>query len=257
MAAKSFVLITGASSGIGYASALAFAGRGKNLILVARTGSKMENLKLEIARIDSSLDIVVKECDLSIIQNCYDLFNALEAYHIECWINNAGFGIYDSVANQKLDVVAKMFRVNIEALTVFSTLYVRKYQNVDGAQLINVSSGGGYQLVPNCTTYCATKFYVSAFTEGLAYELIRAGAKLRAKVLAPALTKTGFGSASSYGDAYDYSGKTYHTPEQVAGYMLEVYNNVKPLGIVSRDTMQFTARDTFFIHAINPSSKKQ
>ena len=58
---------------------------------------------------------------------------------------------------------------------------------VDGTQLINVSSGGGYTIVADAVTYCATKFYVSAFTEGLSHELKEQGAKLQAKVLAPLL----------------------------------------------------------------------
>lgn len=69
-----------------------------------------------------------------------------------------------------------------------ATLFVRDFSEVDGAQLINVSSCGGYVVVPNTVTYCAAKFYVSAFTEGLARELIEKGAKMRAKVFAPAAT---------------------------------------------------------------------
>src|SRR5699024_11686525 len=55
-----------------------------------------------------------------------------------------------------------------------------------------VSSLGGYQIVNDMVAYCASKFYVSAFTEGLAHELQERGALLKAKVLAPAVTKTNF-----------------------------------------------------------------
>ena len=82
-----------------------------------------------------------------------------------------------------------MLHVNIEALTILSSLFVRDYSMVDGTQLINVSSGGGYTIVADAVTYCATKFYVSAFTEGLSHELKEQGAKLQAKVLAPAQLK--------------------------------------------------------------------
>ncbi|WP_249728324.1 SDR family NAD(P)-dependent oxidoreductase, partial [Bacillus paralicheniformis] len=64
------------------------------------------------------------------------------------------------------------------------------YSMIDGTQLINVSSGGGYTIVADVVTYCATKFYVSAFTEVLSHELKEQGAKLQAKVYAPAATET-------------------------------------------------------------------
>ena len=63
-----------------------------------------------------------------------------------------------------------------EALTILSSLFVRDYKDVPGTQLINLSSCGGYTIVPTAVTYCATKFYVSTFTEGLAWELIESGA---------------------------------------------------------------------------------
>lgn len=61
---KNYTVITGASSGIGYASAKAFAQRGKNLIVVARRQAQLEKLKKEILEQYPSLDVVVKVCDL-------------------------------------------------------------------------------------------------------------------------------------------------------------------------------------------------
>ena len=70
--------------------------------------------------------------------------------------------------------------MNVEALTGFSSLFVRDFKDTEGTQLINISSCGGYTIVPNAVTYCAAKFYVSAFTEGLAWELKAAHAKMQA-----------------------------------------------------------------------------
>ena len=78
-----------------------------------------------------------------------------------------------------------MLHLNVEALTLLSSLYVQDYHNKKGSQLINISSAGGYTIVPNGIVYCATKFYVNAFTEGLALELKQNNAQLKAKVLAP------------------------------------------------------------------------
>ena len=74
-----------------------------------------------------------------------------------------------------------MLRVNIESLTILSTLYVRDYADVEGTQLINVSSALGYVIAVGSVAYSASKYYVSAFTEGLAKELELKGAKTKGK----------------------------------------------------------------------------
>ena len=95
--------------------------------------------------------------------------------------------------------------------------------------------------VPTAVTYCATKFYVSAFTEGLAHELTARGAKLRAKLLAPAATQTEFGSVANNNPAYDYNKAfgTYHTSDQMAEFLLTLYDSDQTIGIVDRETFAF------------------
>ena len=110
---------------------------------------------------------------------------------------------------------------------------VRDYKDVERTQIINISSCGGYTIVPTAVTYCAAKFYVSTFTEGLARELEEAGAKMSAKVLAPAATKTEFGMVANNVSEYDYdkSFGTYHTSRQIAGFLLELYDSGKVVGM--------------------------
>src|SRR5690348_13852183 len=99
---KKYTVITGASSGIGYESALAFAARGKNLIIVARRTEELEKLKSEIGKLNSNLDVIIKTADLSVVKNAYNLYEGLKEYEIETWINNAGFGNFASVGEQNL-----------------------------------------------------------------------------------------------------------------------------------------------------------
>ena len=106
-----YTVITGASSGIGYAAAKAFAKRGKNLILIARRLEQLEKLKSEISEI-SAVKVVIITADLSIIKNVYDVYSKLRRYFVETWINNAGFGNYSSVAEQDLKKVENMIKVN-------------------------------------------------------------------------------------------------------------------------------------------------
>ncbi|WP_025695276.1 SDR family NAD(P)-dependent oxidoreductase, partial [Paenibacillus durus] len=121
-------VITGASAGIGYATAKAFAKRKKNIILVARREHNLNELKREILQEAPELDIVIKAVDVSVSENVHQLYRELNSYQIETWINNAGFGNYESVSGQDLDKIETMLRLNVEALTIFSSLYVRDYK---------------------------------------------------------------------------------------------------------------------------------
>ncbi|MBV4441225.1 SDR family NAD(P)-dependent oxidoreductase [Clostridium tyrobutyricum] len=248
-----YTVITGASSGIGYETANAFAKRGKNLVIVARSRENLEKLKMEILHDNPSLDVIVKSVDLSIIPNVHQLYQELKQYCIETLINNAGFGNYSSVANQNLEKVETMLRLDIEALVVLSSLFVHDYQNIEGSQLINISSCGGYIIVPNAITYCASKFFVSTFTEGLARELQACNAKLQAKVLAPAATKTNFGNVANNIEGYDYdkSFGAYHTSKQMADFLLKLYDSNEVVGLVNRETFEFELSSSLFDYAEN------
>ncbi len=248
-----YTVITGASSGIGYETAKAFAARGKNLIVVARRQNNLEALKDEILQKYPTLDIAIQVTDLSVWENVYQLYADLKGYSLETWINNAGFGNYDSVAQQDLKKIETMLHLNIEALTILSTLFVHDYKDVEGTQLINISSCGGYTIVPTAITYCATKFYVSTFTEGLARELKETGAKMQAKVLAPAATKTEFGKVANNVSEYDYDKLfgTYHTSQQMAAFLMDLYDSDKVVGAVDRETFDFKLYDPLFPYAGN------
>jgi len=231
-----YIVITGASSGIGYESALAFAAKGKNLIIVARRVEKLEELQAKIKALYPALDVVIVESDLSFTQQAYTLYNSLKHYQIETWINNAGLGEGSFIVDQNLSKVEMMLKVNIESLTILSTLYVKDYADIEGTQLINVSSALGYTIAVGSVAYSASKYYVSAFTEGLAKELELKGAHLKAKVLAPAITETDFVKNSNDIEDYDYKANMpkYHTAQEMAGFMVDLYEGTETVGIVDQ-----------------------
>src|SRR6478752_6761353 len=225
-----YTVITGASSGIGYETALEFAARGKNLIIVARRLDKLEGLKSAIQNINPDLDVIIRTSDLSVRDQVYTLYNSLKEYQIETWINNAGIGESSSVTDQNLDKVETMLHLHIE-----------------GTQLINVSSALGYAIYVGSITYSASKYFVSAFTEGLAKELEQKGAKMKVKILAPAMTETEFAKSASDMKEFDYEANVpmYHTAKQMAGFMMELYNNDKVVGIVD-ESYNFNLRDQIY-----------
>ncbi|KIL22766.1 hypothetical protein B4134_0429 [Bacillus safensis] len=246
-----YTVITGASSGIGYEAALAFAARGENLILAARRLDKLQELKMKIHDQYPDIKVVIQSVDLTNKEQVYSFYESLSDYELDTFINNAGFGHFGSIGEQDLSKIGDMLHLNIEALTILSTLFVRDYEQVEGAQLINISSRAGYTVVGNAVTYSATKFYVSAFTEGLALELKGKGAKLQTKVLAPSATESEFAKRSLDVDEFEYEGnfKKYHTSKEMAACMLELYDSEKTVGIVDGKTFEFELKDPIFSHA--------
>lgn len=236
---KEYVVITGASSGIGYETAKAFARKGKNVIVAARRREKLEQLRQEILAECPEVEVLVKEVDLSNEQATIDFYSSLKEYPIEAFINNAGMGNNGDITDPDLEHNRRMLQVNVNSLALLSTLYVADYKDVAGAQLINVASSAGYVLFPGCTLYAATKFFVSALTEGIDHEMQLGGHKLRAKVLAPDATQTEFEQAAHETDvAVDYDEKfhRYHTATQMAGFLVELYEGDKTLGEMDFET---------------------
>lgn len=241
MCVKKYIVVTGASSGIGYETAKAFAGREKNLIVCARRVEKLEQLKREIQQQHPDVDVVVKAVDLSDEKATVDFYYSLSGYEIETFVNNAGLGNNGDITKPDLKHNIRMLHVNVNALALLSMLYVADYKDTEGAQLINVASSAGYVMFPGCTLYGATKFFASSFTEGIDMEMQAGGHKLRAKVLAPGATETEFEQAAhESGEKVDYTAKfpRFHTAAQMAGFLLDLYDGDKTVGEIDFTTFK-------------------
>lgn len=234
-----YTVITGASSGIGMAIAKMFANRGKNLIIIARREERLEQLKKELLGSMPQLKVVIKKCDLSDIEQVYQLYEDLKKYEIETWINNAGFGHSKKILDQDLNRVSQMIRLNLEAVTILSTLYAKDYQDKN-ATLINVSSTVGYGVSSRVPAYSATKFYVSAFTEALYWEMKEENKKLRVKVLAPAATLSEFGMISAgLTQPIDVAHFEGNTATEMADFLGQLYDSDECLGYIETDDYTF------------------
>jgi short-subunit dehydrogenase len=138
-------------------------------------------------------------------------------------------------------------------------LYVQKYQQQPQTQWIHISSAGGYTIVPTAVTYCASKFYVSSFTEGLALELRASNSPLQAKVLAPAATKTEFGKVANNTTTYNYDQafSRYHDSEEMVQFLMQLYDSDSIVGSIDRETFTFVLSDHKFSYAGTSKNNQQ
>lgn len=248
---NTYTVITGASSGIGYALAKAYAMRGENIILAARRMDRLQDLKSEIAALAPDAEVMIHQVDLADNAAAIAFYDSLRRYKISTWINNAGRGNKGDITAADLESDLNMLHINIDAVAILSQLYVRDYRDVEGSLLLNISSIGGYLMVPGATLYCASKFFVSALTEGIHHELVANGHKLRAKVMAPTTTESEFEQVSNdLPEEVDYTvmGRPYHTAEQMAELILQLADSDKVVGEIDFATRSLKLSDPHHPH---------
>lgn len=243
-----YTLITGASSGIGKATAITFAAKGKNLILVARRKQHLEQLKSDLTS-KYDIDVVVKPFDLSDLQQVYQLYEECKMFDIEVWVNNAGLGLQSKITDQDIDKVMNILRVNIEALTVLSTLFVQDNKDKD-ATIINVSSTAGYGITSRLPIYSCSKLYISAFTEALYWELKNLNLPMCAKVMAAGSTISEFEITAS-GKPLDLNHFKGNTSEEVGDFIYQLYKSDKALGYVEEENYTLVLSDPKLPHTFN------
>ena len=188
-----YVLITGASSGIGLELAKLFAADGRNLILVARR----EELLQEVADGLSSeygIEVEVIAKDLTLTKSAEDIYKQLNDKDIDIVVNNAGFGAVGPFSELDHKRQIDMVKLNITALTSLTRLFLPGMIEKNSGGILNVGSLAGFQPGPYATVYYATKAFVLSFTEGLKEEL--KGTNIKISCLAPGPTKTEFGEIS-------------------------------------------------------------
>jgi short-subunit dehydrogenase len=222
MAASGPALVTGASSGIGWAFAEALAARGHDLVVVARRGSRLEELADALRdRHGRSIDTLV--ADLSADDGVSKVAARLtaEAEPIDLLVNNAGFGTAGRFWDLDPDREAEEIRVNVEALVVLTHAALRAMVPRGTGGVINVSSIAGYQPTPGDATYGATKAFVSSFTNALHEEL--RGTGVRMLTLAPGFTHTEFHDISG-DDVSELPSVLWQTPGEVVDAALRAYD---------------------------------
>jgi uncharacterized protein len=191
-----FALITGASSGIGYEFAHVFAQHGHNLILTARSESKLLELKKELED-KFKIQAHVLPMDLSVVGASQKLHNQIQNLNlqVDVLVNNAGFGDHGHFRQASLDIQQQMIQLNITALTELTRLFLPSMVEAKFGKVLNVASTAAFQPGPLMSVYFASKVYVLYFSEALHEELKGTGVSITA--LCPGPTESGFQAAAN------------------------------------------------------------
>lgn len=167
-----YSLITGASSGIGECFARKLAARGKNVLLVARSGDKLKSLATELK---SSHEVLAEPLAMDLSEPGAGERLARQAgrrgFVIDLLINNAGFGARGKFWELPLDKQSAMTRLQIEALMELTFHLLPGMIERHNGGIINVSSMTGFQPIPYAAAYAATKAFMNSFSMALREEL--------------------------------------------------------------------------------------
>jgi short-subunit dehydrogenase len=213
MISKAYALVTGASSGIGECFARSLARRRQNVVLVARSQVKLEELARQL-RDAHGVEAVSIPLDLSEPSAPQRLMVQLRERQVEIslLVNNAGFGAQGEFWTLPLERLMAMIRLNIQALVELSALLIPSMVEKKQGGIINVSSTASFQPLPYSATYAATKAFVTSFSTGLAEEL--RPYHIRVVTLCPGTTRTSFFEAAGYRTVRFRGG--FQAPEKVA-----------------------------------------
>ena len=192
---KSWVLITGASSGFGEEFASQYAERGHSLVLVARRLDRLQRLS-EALRQQFRVDVVVERVDLSDVAAVSQLHQRLRERNIaiDILINNAGHGLQGPFLGAQLDAALAMVQLDVASLTAVTHVFAQDMRTRGRGKILLVASLLAYQGVQNFAVYSAAKAYVLRLGEALHRELKRDGITVMA--LCPGMSDTGFAAAA-------------------------------------------------------------
>jgi hypothetical protein len=192
---KSWVLITGASSGFGEEFARQYAEQGHSLVLVARRLDRLQKIA-EALRQQFGIEVVVEQVDLSNVAEVVRLHQRLSerGISIDILINNAGHGLQGPFLDSQLDAALAMVQLDVASLTAVTHVFAQDMRKRRRGKILLVASMLAYQGVENFAVYSAAKAYVLRLSEALHRELKRDGITVTA--LCPGMSDTGFAKAA-------------------------------------------------------------
>jgi len=227
---KKTALITGASGGIGYEFAKLLAKDCNVLVLVARSGDKLLEVKSELEGLAPvSVKLIAK--DLALPGAAEEIYRVLENENIDVdiLINNAGIGCFGKFSGTDWRTEAEMISLNIVALTHLTKLFVQGMVKRKSGKVVNVASTAAFPPGPLMSVYYASKAYILSFSEAIAYELKDTGVDVT--VLCPGPTATGFVKAAAMDRSKLFRSRKPAAAADVARYGYEAMMKGKTVAI--------------------------
>lgn len=182
-------IVTGASSGIGYATAMALSRSGAKIAAGARRKDRLESLKNEIEK--NNGEVLIQKLDVTKKADCSSLVDAVIKKYgtVDILVNNAGIMPLSFFKNLKVDEWEQMIDVNVKGVLYCTAAAIPHMLSKKSGHIINISSVAGRVVFPAGSVYCATKHAVTAFSEGLRQELSQR-ANIRVTCIEPGVVAT-------------------------------------------------------------------
>jgi short-subunit dehydrogenase len=216
-----YALITGASKGIGLSIAKELAKRKFDLLLVARSGSLLEQIARQLAT-EHGIKTDFLAVDLAENGAAKQVFDwcSQKQYVVRMLVNNAGYGLSGPFEKHTLAEHTNMMSVNMTTLVELSYLFLPQLRQQAKAYILNIGSSAAYQAVPGLSLYSASKSFVLQFSRGLHQELKRTSVSVTC--VCPGSTDTNFVDRAQIGDkGRKAAEKVNMTPEEVARQAVE------------------------------------
>ncbi len=188
--AGKIVVVTGASMGIGEAIAKTFADHGASVVMLSRDAGRVEAARGRVGREERTLALA---CDVRHREEI-DRAIGLTLHHfqrIDVWVNNAGHGLLDSVAQMEMAACREMFDTNFFGAVMGMQAVIPVMRQQGGGTIINISSVAGHIPLPFHAAYSATKFAMNAIGKAAGVELKRDG--IHVLTVCPGYVRTAFG----------------------------------------------------------------
>jgi short-subunit dehydrogenase len=224
---RKVVVVTGASMGIGQAIARAWADQGASVVLLSRDAGRAEAARARIAHPERTLALA---CDVRHREEI-DRVVALTLHHygsIDVWVNNAGHGLLDSVAQADMALCRETFDTNFFGALLAMQAVVPVMKRAGSGAIINISSVAGHIALPYHAVYSATKFAMNAIGRAARVELLSAG--IHVMTVCPGYVRTDFGANALRGtDTKQVRPSAVRgiSPERVARATLRGYERKK------------------------------
>jgi len=209
---EKWVLITGASSGIGRALAREFAAGGFNVFLTARDQEALETVAAECEN-KFGIKTAIFATDLSEPQSTDELLASVADKRFDVLVNNAGFGVKGDFADTDLDDELKMLNVQLAAMLKLTKAVLPKMIAQKTGRILNVASVYSFSPVSRQAVYSACKSFIFSFSSSLRAELGDSGVSVT--VLCPGITQTQFRTRAGIADKKD-SGMTAEAVAKIA-----------------------------------------